>query len=133
MSDAAAPYDELTDEEQLESVMSKGAGPAVIDFWSETCGPCLAMADDFAHVASQFDRDEVRFFKINTTTHGWLAAPFNIRSVPTLLFVHDGRVLDAVVGRMTSHDLGKKAEWLQRKAQPKPSLLRRLFSSPSSS
>lgn len=128
MRDATSPYEDLEQPEQIEAIMSPGAGPAVLDFWSETCGPCLAMADDFAHVASQFDPDEIRFYKINTSTHGQLAEPFKIRSVPTLLFVYDGRILDAVVGRMTSHALGTKVEWLLQKASKKPGLLRRLFS-----
>lgn len=107
--------------------MSEGSGPSIIDFWSETCGPCMAMADDFAHVASQFDPDELRFCKVNTSTHGWLAAPFNIRSVPTILFVHNGKILDVVVGKMDSRALGTKAEWLLGKAQKKPGLFSRLF------
>jgi len=127
MTLAPAPYENLETEAEIEAIMSPGAGAAVVDFWSETCGPCLAMADDFAHVASQFERDEVRFCKVNTTSHGWLAAPFNIRSVPTILFVHDGKVLDVVVGRLDASDLGSKAEWLLKKARRKPGLLARLF------
>jgi|SRR5690606_19914656 len=127
MNAASSPYENLEHEEEIEAIMSPGAGPAILDFWSETCGPCLAMADDFAHVAAQFSPEEVRFCKINTSTHGWLAAPFKIRSVPTILFVHDGKVLDAVVGKMDARTLGEKAEWLVKKASKKPGLFARLF------
>jgi thioredoxin-like negative regulator of GroEL len=127
MADAAdPPYDELQTQEDVESIMCEGGGTVVIDFWSETCGPCLAMADDFAHVAGQFDRDEVRFCKVNTTEFGWLAAPFNIRSVPTILFIHDGKILDAVVGKMNAADLGEKATWLHGKSTRKGWLSRLL-------
>jgi thioredoxin-like negative regulator of GroEL len=122
-----AAYDELEEQEQIEAIMQPGGGTVVLDFWSETCAPCLAMADDFAHVAAQFDRDEVRFCKVNTETHGHLAAPFNVRAIPTLLFIHDGKVLDAIVGRMSAKQLGEKAEWLLGRATRKPGLLGRLF------
>lgn len=122
-----APYDELETQEQVETIMQPGGGTVVIDFWSPTCGPCLAMAQDFSDVAEQFDRGEVRFCKLDTEAHPELAAAFKIRAVPTILFVHDGHIVDAVVGRMTAKALGEKSEWLLGKAQRRPGLLRRLF------
>jgi thioredoxin 1 len=107
--------------------MAPDGGSVVLDFWSPSCGPCLAMADDFVAVAEQFDASEVRFAKINTAEDGGLAAPFNIRSVPTLLFIRDGEILDVVIGRMTSHQLGEKVEWLMRRAQRRPGWLARLL------
>lgn len=126
-SSETAPYDELRTRQDVESIMQPGGGTVVIDFWSPTCGPCLAMAKDFEHVAEQFDRAEVRFCKINTMEHPELAEPFDIRAVPTILFVHDGRILDGVVGRMSAKTLGEKSEWLLGRAQRKPGLLRKLF------
>jgi thioredoxin-like negative regulator of GroEL len=120
-------YEDLTTEEQVEDIMSEGGGAVVLDFWSETCGPCMAMAGDFAHVAEQFDPDEVRFCKVNVTEYGNLAAPFSVRSVPTILFVSNGKILDAVVGRMNAEQLGTKAEWLVKKSQKKGGLLSKLF------
>lgn len=124
----ATPYEDLVDQEQVEAIMSPEGGAVVIDFWSPSCGPCMAMASDFARVAEQFDPNEVRFCKVNTATHGWLAAPFKIMSVPTILFVLDGEVKDAVVGRMDAKRLGSRAEWLFNKKQRKSKgLLGRLF------
>lgn len=122
------PYDDIVDEAEIEAIMSPEGGAVVIDFWSPSCGPCMAMAKDFAHVAEQFERDEVRFCKINTTSHGWLAAPFKIMSVPTILFVLDGEIKDAVVGRMDAKRLGSRAEWLlNKKLRKQKGLLGRLF------
>lgn len=122
-----SPYQELQTQEQVEAIMQPGGDAVVLDFWSPTCGPCMAMAEDFSEVAEQFDRGEVRFCKVNTMAHPELAAPFKIRSVPTILFVHDGKILDALVGRMSAKELGEKSEWLLAKSQRKPGLLRRLF------
>lgn len=125
MADEAG-YEELTTEEEVETIMGEGGGATVIDFWSETCGPCLAMADDFAHVAEQFDSNEVRFCKVNVSEYGNLAEPFKIRSVPTILFVANGKILDAVVGKMSAEQLGTKAEWLLKKSTRK-GLLSKIF------
>jgi thioredoxin 1 len=123
-----APYDDLVDQEEVETIMSPEGGAVVIDFWSPTCGPCMAMAKDFATVAAQFERDEVRFCKVNTASHGYLAAPFNIMSVPTILFVLDGDIKDAVVGSMDAKRLGARAEWLLGKKRRKgKGLLGKLF------
>jgi thioredoxin-like negative regulator of GroEL len=131
---APAPYDELETQEQVEAIMQPGGGTVVIDFWSPTCGPCLAMAQDFADVAAQFDRSEVRFCKLDTAAHPELAEPFKIRAVPTILFVHDGKILDGAVGRLSAKALGEKSEWLLGKAlrtptkdQRQPGLWRRLL------
>jgi thioredoxin 1 len=126
-ADTAPPYDALETEEEIEEIMSEGGGAVVLDFWSETCGPCLAMASDFEHVAAQFERNEVRFCKVNTETHGFLAQPFRVKSIPTLLFIHNGKILDAVVGKMTAKALGEKSEWLLAKSQKKSGLLGKLF------
>ncbi len=128
----APPYDALEREEDIEAIMREGGGTVVLDFWSEACAPCLAMAADFEHVAAQFERDEVRFCKVDTENFPQLAMPFRVRSIPTLLFIHDGEILDAVVGKMSAKALGEKAEWLLGKAQKasargKKGLLGRLF------
>lgn len=126
-ADGSTPYDDLQTQEQVEHIMGPDGGAVVLDFWSPTCGPCMAMAQDFTDVASQFDRNEVRFCKVNTMAHPELAEPFNIRSVPTIVFVHDGKILDGVVGRMSAKALGEKSEWLLGRAQRKPGLLSRIF------
>ena len=128
MSEGDKPYEDLETPEEVEALMSPEGGAAVIDFWSPSCGPCMAMAKDFAHVAEQFEAGEIRFCKINTASHGYLAAPFRIMSVPTILFVLDGEVLDAVVGRMDAKRLGSRSEWLlAKKAKRGKGLLGRLF------
>ena len=119
-------YEDLTDPESVDALMQPGAGAVVIDFWSTTCGPCMAMAPDFAKVAEHFDDAPVRFIKIQTDAYPELAAPFKIRSVPTLLFVRNGEILDAIVGRMDAQRLAKKTIWLLDKTENR-GLLSRLF------
>ena len=123
---SAQAWTDLEEPEQVEAIMCEGGPAAIIDFWSETCGPCKMMAPAFEHVAGQFDPEEVGFYKVNTGRHGHLAAPFNIRSVPTLLFIYDGKVQDAIVGAVPAAKIGERAEWLYKKST-KRGLLSRLF------
>jgi thioredoxin 1 len=123
------PYVDLEDAERLETLMTPQGGAAVIDFWSPTCGPCLAMARDFEHVAGQFEPDEVGFYKVDTSKYGQLAVLFRISSVPTILFLLDGDVLDVVVGKMDARRLGERTEWLltKKRRRAKGGLIGRLF------
>lgn len=109
--------EELRSVAELEQLMSEDGGAAVLDFWSPTCGPCKAMAPAFEAVAGELSDEPIRFIRINTAAQPQLAQPFNIHAVPTLLFVHDGEILDVRVGALSGPALGKKARWLLAKAR----------------
>jgi thioredoxin 1 len=114
---AESPYLDLEEPDDVDALMQQDAGPVVLDFWSTTCGPCRAMAPDFAAVAERYTDERIVFAKIQTDRYPELAQPFRIRSVPTLLFVCDGEILDAVVGRMDAQRLTKRVEWLLARAR----------------
>lgn len=118
--------EELDTLAQLEELMSENGGPAVIDFWSPTCGPCKAMAPAFEAVAAELSEEPIRFVRINTASRAQLAQPFNIHAVPTILFVHNGEILDVRVGALSGPALAKKARWLLKKASGE-GLLSRIF------
>lgn len=109
--------EELKTLEELDELMSEDGGPAILDFWSPSCGPCKAMASAFEAVAGELANEPIRFVRINTASQAQLAEPFNIHSVPTLLFVHDGEILDVRVGALSGPALAKKAQWLLRKSR----------------
>lgn len=119
-------YTDLVSEEEMDAVMSEEAGPAIIDFWSPTCGPCLGFAPHFEAVARELSESPVAFYKVNTAEAPTLAAAFSVRSVPTILFVHRGQILDAVVGTLPPDRLLAKGHWLRKKAENK-GLFARLF------
>ena len=104
---------------ELEDLMSEEGGAAILDFWSPTCGPCKAMAPAFEAVAKELLDEPIRFIRINTAAQAQLAQPFNIHSVPTLLFVNNGEILDVRVGALPGPALAKKAQWLLRKSSGK--------------
>ena len=109
--------EDFTNLSELEALMSEDGGAAIIDFWSPSCGPCKAMAPAFEALSDELSEEPIRFIRINTAAQAKLAQPFRIHSVPTLLFVHNGEILDVRVGALPGPALAKKAQWLLRKSR----------------
>lgn len=112
------PYTDLVTESAVEQLMSGDGGLGVIDFWAPWCAPCRAVAPHFEAVAARYAGAEPRvgFYKVNTEASPRLAAAFNIRSIPTMIFVQDGEIRDVVVGALDGSRLAAKVDWLRDKA-----------------
>jgi len=109
--------DEITTRTELDAIMTADGPAAMIDFWADWCAPCRAMAPHFEAVAGQYADEPIAFYKINTEEHPELSAPFNVRSLPTIVLVHEGRILDALVGAQDANTLAKKSDWVLSKAR----------------
>src|SRR5262249_46232468 len=70
---------------------------AIVDFWAEWCGPCRMIAPVLEQV-TEASEGKVVLMKVNVDESPGLAARYGIRSIPTMLFVKDGEVVDRVVG-----------------------------------
>lgn len=64
----------------------RGDRPAVVDFFASWCGPCRALSPVLDRLAGEYG-DRIRIYKVDVDAEQELAAIFNVRSVPTLLFV----------------------------------------------
>ena len=83
--------------------------PVVIDFWAEWCGPCRMMAPGYAQAAQQME-PAVRFAKLDTEAFPHVAAPFNVRSIPTMIVFKGGQEVARVSGAMPP---GEIMRWVQ--------------------
>ena len=96
-------------EATFDEVLAATEGVLLVDFWAPWCGPCRAISP----VLEELERSaggRVTVAKVNVDEQPALAARHAIRSIPTILFVKDGRVVDQVVGAVPRATLDAKVQ-----------------------
>ena len=81
--------------------------PVVIDFWAEWCIPCKKIAPIIDELAEQYE-GRVKIGKYNVEESSDVATEFGIRSIPTILFFRDGKLVDKNVGSVSKSNLEEK-------------------------
>ena len=72
-------------------------GLSMVDFWAVWCGPCRMVAPIVEQLANDY-AGQVTVGKLDVDNNQRSAAQFNVRSIPTILFFKDGKVVDQVIG-----------------------------------
>ena len=88
--------------------------PVLVDFWATWCEPCKTLGPMLEKLAAEY-HGAFRLGKVDVDTQQELAGMFGIRSIPTVVLVKDGQVLDGFAGALPE---GQLREFLSRHVQP---------------
>ncbi len=94
-------------EQNFEQEVLKSEIPVLVDFWAEWCGPCRMIGPTIEELAEEF-AGRAKIAKLNVDEAQQLAMKYNVMSIPTLLFIKDGEVVDQVIGVVSKDHLVKK-------------------------
>jgi thioredoxin 1 len=83
----------------------------LIDFWAEWCGPCRAIGPVIEELATEYD-GQVNVGKVNVDTNPQLSVNYGITSIPAILFIKGGQIVDKQIGAVPKSVLDKKIKAL---------------------
>ena len=90
----------------FNDTISNTSQPILLDFWSSWCGPCKVMGPIIDELAREYQGKAV-IAKVNTEEEQQLSAHFQIKSIPTLLFIQKGKVVMRHSGLMPKPNLSE--------------------------
>jgi len=93
----------VTDNDFHREVMASSL-PVLVDCWAPWCGPCRAVAPILDDLAKAY-RGRLKITKVNVDENPGTGATYRIQSIPTMLFVKNGNLVDQVTGALPKEDL----------------------------
>jgi len=105
------------DQENFEAEVLQASltTPILIDFWATWCGPCKTLGPLLEKLATAFN-GAFRLAKVDVDKNQQLAGMFGVRSIPTVILVKDGQIVDGFAGALPE---GQLREFLERHVQPR--------------
>jgi thioredoxin 1 len=83
----------------FDKVVMKSPLPVVVDFWAPWCGPCKMVSPVLDKLAKDH-AGKLLIAKVNTDENPDWATHFGIQGIPTMLFIHEGKIVHEQVGAL---------------------------------
>ena len=99
---------EFTDA-NFEELALNSDKPVIVDFWAEWCGPCRMVSPLIAELAQEYDGKAV-IGKLNVDQNPEISMKYGIRSIPTILYIKGGEVVDKMVGAAPKQQYASKLD-----------------------
>ena len=88
----------------FENEVTNSDLPVMVDFYADWCGPCKMMMPLVEALAKKYD-GKVKIGKVNVDKEPELAKQFGVMSIPSFLFIKNGKVINSAVGGMSPDDM----------------------------
>lgn len=94
-------------DENFETEVLKSDIPVLIDFYADWCGPCKMMAPVIDQLSSEYE-STVKVGKLNVDESPETSRKYRVMSIPTLLIVKNGEVVEQIVGAVSKDKVAEK-------------------------